>query len=52
MLCLRKAGQKVPFVFLFPCLIPAARDAVALLSNGAIICLLSSALEFHVTLLA
>lgn len=30
----RKAGQRALFVFLFTCLIPAAWDAVALLSNG------------------
>lgn len=30
----RKAGQRALFVFLFPCLIPAACDAVALLSSG------------------
>lgn len=30
----RKAGQRALFIFLFPCLIPAAWDAVALLSDG------------------
>lgn len=49
---LRKAAQKAPFVFAFPCLIPAAWEAMAPLFSGTVICLLLAALEFHVALLA